>query len=291
MITAAPMRVLPVRSSSTVAICEPLVGSRNTPTTAGHMAARVAGERPRAMPMGMMEKVALDWLVVMAATANRATAIMRGFCLASSPRPPTITSWLAAMKVLAIQATPNRATTATMPESNRGLLTMSPALMRHSAVIRAATVNMVIWISCERSTSTSLSLAITRGRSSSKMPAHTMKITPARKIRAERLPSAVTGLAWPSLLGGWSWPEARRAWYSGSSSSSLPRRFITKAATMMARMEAGTVMDRMSVILKPSGAIRPTMAAVAAETGLEVMASCPAVAARARGRSGRTLLA
>jgi len=144
LMTAAPIRVEPVPSISTVAICAPLVGRKNTPTTAGHMAASVAGDRPSAMPMGMIENVALDWLVVIAATANKAKAIMIGACLASSPRPPTTAASLAAMKVLAIHATPNSATTATMPESNSGLLTMSPALILHSAVIAAATVNMVI---------------------------------------------------------------------------------------------------------------------------------------------------
>ena len=66
---------------------------------------------------------------------------------------------------------------------------------------------------------------------------------------------------------------------------------MMNAPTTIAAIEAGTVIIRMSVILKPSGASRPTMAAVAADTGLEVMASWPAVADSASGRSGRTLLA
>nr|WP_171060755.1 hypothetical protein [Poseidonocella sp. HB161398] len=39
---------------------------------------------------------------------------------------------------------------------------------------------------------------------------------------------------------------------------------------------------------KPEGARSPTIAIVAAETGLATSAGCPAVADSARGRSGRT---
>ena len=54
---------------------------------------------------------------------------------------------------------------------------------------------------------------------------------------------------------------------------------------------AGRITTRMSVMPKPTGSRMPTMVAIAALTGLAVMANCDAVLATAKGRSGRTMLA
>ena len=56
-------------------------------------------------------------------------------------------------------------------------------------------------------------------------------------------------------------------------------------------MLAGRTTIRMSVMPKPTGSRMPTIVAIAALTGLAVMANCDAVLATAKGRSGRTMLA
>lgn len=73
--SAAPIRVVSLRSRSTQAICVPWAGRKDAPTTAGRIAAPVAGERPSAIPRGMFANVALGWRVVMAATVNTVTQI------------------------------------------------------------------------------------------------------------------------------------------------------------------------------------------------------------------------
>jgi hypothetical protein len=55
-------------------------------------------------------------------------------------------------------------------------------------------------------------------------------------------------------------------------------------------MLAGRTTIKMSPMPNPTGSSRPTRVAIAALTGLAVMANCEAVAATAIGRSGRTLL-
>ena len=82
-----------------------------------------------------------------------------------------------------------------------------------------------------------------------------------------------------------------RRWYSGSSSSSLPTRIWTKQAASKPTMLAGNTTIRMSPIPNPTGSNNPTNVAIAALTGLAVMANCDAVPATANGRSGRTLFA
>ena len=56
-------------------------------------------------------------------------------------------------------------------------------------------------------------------------------------------------------------------------------------------MLAGRITIRMSVMPKPIGSRMPTMVAMAALTGLAVIANWEAVLATASGRSGRTMLA
>ena len=86
-------------------------------------------------------------------------------------------------------------------------------------------------------------------------------------------------------------PAASLAWYSGSSFRSLPTNIEAIAASTTPVSVAGTQIIRIcgrphSVM--PFSAKRPIIAAVAAATGLAVIACCDAIVATAIGRSGRT---
>ena len=66
-----PSFVVPVSSKFAAAICDPFVGRVNTPAKPpAHMALTAAGESPTARPIGTIVRVAVDWLVVSAATRN-----------------------------------------------------------------------------------------------------------------------------------------------------------------------------------------------------------------------------
>src|SRR3954462_4381704 len=93
---------------------------------------------PSASPSGIIVLVAADWLVVNPATAKRATAIMNGQLLARPPRAATMASSLLAMNVSAIQAMPNSAIMATMPDLKIGVSGISLALTLASHSISAA---------------------------------------------------------------------------------------------------------------------------------------------------------
>ncbi len=102
---------------------------------------------PSARPSGTIVRVAADWLVVSAATAKIAIAIMNGKFSAMLPRSWTIASSLFAMKVSAIQAIPNSAIIATIPDLKIGELATSFAFTLQSRRISAAAVSMNIWMS------------------------------------------------------------------------------------------------------------------------------------------------
>src|SRR3954469_14458471 len=93
-----------------------------------------------------MVLVAADWLVVNPATRKIETAIMNGHLFARSPRPETIASSLAAMKVSAIHAMPNRAIMATIPERKIDIPGTSAARTLQKTRISAAAVSMTIWM-------------------------------------------------------------------------------------------------------------------------------------------------
>src|SRR6478735_10082750 len=99
---------------------------------------------PSARPSGTMVLVAADWLVVSAATRKIDTAIMNGHLLARSPSAEMIASSLLAMNVSAIQAMPNRAIIATMPDRKIDIPGTSPARTLHVTRISAAAVSMTI---------------------------------------------------------------------------------------------------------------------------------------------------
>src|SRR6478609_11459608 len=101
---------------------------------------------PRARPSGTMVLVAADWLVVRAATRKIETAIMNGHLLARSPSAETIASSLLAMNVSAIQAMPNRAIIATIPDRKIDIPGTSAARTLQVARISAPAVSMTIWM-------------------------------------------------------------------------------------------------------------------------------------------------
>ena len=85
-------------------------------------------------------------------------------------------------------------------------------------------------------------------------------------------------------------PARRRAWYSGSSFKSLPTNIETIAAARTPVKVAGTHTIRIwgsPHWVRPFSANSPIIAAVAAATGLAVIACCEAMVATAMGRSGR----
>ena len=101
---------------------------------------------PSARPSGTIVLVAADWLVVRAATRKIETAIMNGHLLARSPSAETMASSLLAMKVSAIQAMPNRAIIATIPERKIDMPGMSTARTLQVTSMSAAAESMTIWM-------------------------------------------------------------------------------------------------------------------------------------------------
>ena len=85
-------------------------------------------------------------------------------------------------------------------------------------------------------------------------------------------------------------PALSRAWYSWSSSRFLPRNMEMIAAATTPVSVAGTQTIRICGrphCVRPFSAKSPIIAAVAAATGLAVIACCEAMVATAIGRSGR----
>src|SRR4030095_41032 len=114
--------------------------------------------------------------------------------------------------------------------------------------------------------------------------------TSIRKMRAEGTAAGGSGGRWAAGWGGGMAPDFRRAWYSGSSLRSLPMNIETIAATMTPISVAGTQIIRICGSphgVRPFSEKRPIIAAVAAATGLAVMACWEAMVATAMGRSGR----
>src|SRR6185295_9928564 len=95
---------------------------------------------------GIIVRVAADWLVVKAATRKMAIAIVNGQFSARPPRAATIASSLLAMNVSAIQAIPNRAIIATMPDLKIWVFGMSLAFTCAKTSINAAALSMIIWM-------------------------------------------------------------------------------------------------------------------------------------------------
>src|SRR3954447_2779772 len=183
-----------------------------------------------------MVLVAADWLVVSAATRKIETAIMNGHLLARSPRPETIASSLLAMNVSAIQAIPNRAIIATMPERKIDMPGTSPALTLQVIRISAAAESMTIWmIGVTDNGSVPPSSLATVGRISSKKPKMQMMSTAPRKIATLRLAYFASWMS-AAGAGGVTSPACKRRWYSTSSDSSLPWRLITNDITAIATM-------------------------------------------------------
>ena len=147
---------------------------------------------------------------------------MNGQFVARLPRASTIASSLFAMNVSAIQAMPNRAIIATMPDLKIGVPGMSLAFTCANTTISAATVSMIIWISGVTDIgSTPPPSAATVGRMSSTKPNTQIARTPVRKIATLRLANGSSTIS-AGGAGGLISPAARRRWYSGSASSSFP---------------------------------------------------------------------
>ncbi len=147
---------------------------------------------------------------------------MNGRLSAMLPSAWTIASSLLAMNVSAIQAIPNSAIMATIPDLKICVPGMSPALTWQSSTIRAAAVSMIIWISGVTDIgSTPPPSAATVGRMPSKKPNAQIATTPVRKIATLRFAYGCRTTS-AAGAGGLTSPAARRRWYSGSSSSSLP---------------------------------------------------------------------
>ena len=134
-----------------------------------------------------MVRVAADWLVVKAATRKMAIAIVNGQFSARLPRAATIASSLLAMKVSAIQAIPNRAIIATMPDLKICVFGMSVAFTCAKIRISAAALSMIIWmIGVTDIGSTPPPSAATVGRRPSKTPKMQIAATAVRKIATLR---------------------------------------------------------------------------------------------------------
>jgi hypothetical protein len=228
---------------------------------------------------------------VRAATRKIEMAIMNGHSLARSPRAVTIASSLFAMNVSAIQAMPNNAIIATIPDRNIGMPGTSPAFTLQVRRMSAAALSMTIWmIGVTARGSVPPSSLATTGRMSSMNPKMQMRSTPRRNIATLRFAYC---LIWMSAAdsGSLTSPASRRRLYSGSSIRSLPCRLITTDIAMIPRRVAGIVINRMSTRSRPSGSTSGSIVAMAAATGLDVMPIADATVELESGRSGRILFA
>ena len=128
-------------------------------------------------------------------------------------------------------------------------------------------------------------------RSAGKNPNTTTSATPARKISADALAAGASGGRSPAPLGAGILPAASSAWYSGSSFEVLAEehRHDRREYHAGQRGRHADHQDLRQAPLRscPSRLNRPIMAAVAAATGLAVIACCDAIVATAIGRSGR----
>ena len=109
-------------------------------------------------------------------------------------------------------------------------------------------------------------------------------------MNAEALAAGLSGGRSAADFGAGISPAFRRAWYSGSSFRSLPMNIETIAAATTPVSVAGTQTIRICGrphCVMPFSAKSPIIAAVAAATGLAVIACCDAMVATAIGRSGR----
>ncbi len=126
------------------------------------------------------------------------------------------------MNVSAIHAMPKRAIIAIMPERKICVVGTSVAFTCAKTRISAATVSMIIWISGVTDIgSTPPPSAATVGRIPSTKPNTQIATTPARKMATLRLANGWSTIS-AGGAGGSASPEARRRWYSASSSSSVP---------------------------------------------------------------------
>ena len=123
-----------------------------------------------------------------------------------------------------------------------------------------------------------------------KNPNSTTSATPTRNRYAEAFAAGLSGGRSAADFGTGIAPALSRAWYSGSSFRSLPMNIETMAAATTPVSVAGTQIIRICGrphCVTPFSAKRPIIAAVAAATGLAVIACCDAMVATAIGRSGR----
>ena len=127
-------------------------------------------------------------------------------------------------------------------------------------------------------------------RSAGKKPNSTTSATPVRNRKADAFAAGLSGGRSAARIGTGIAPAFSRVWYSGSSFSSLPMNIETIAAATTPVSVAGTQTIRICGsphCVTPFSAKRPIIAAVAAATGLAVIACCEAIVATAIGRSGR----
>ena len=191
------------------------------------------------------------------------------------------------------QARPKRAIAETMPALNTVIVGISETLGRDTTRMSVPTTNMTISMIGVIATG---SPAASSGRRPLKRPKATIAATPSKKITAALRPAAVTVTSARTSAafaeGAGISPFAIFAWISGSSAISLPRRFTTMPEMMMPTIAAGIVTFRMSTSSKFQGAVsvRVTMAAIAAETGLQASATPVATTDSESGREGRTPL-
>jgi hypothetical protein len=196
------------------------------------------------------------------------------------------------MNVSVSQARPNNATAETMPALKTDDSGISFADGLQMRMISAATVSITIWmIGVTPIGSVVPSAAAMCGRRSGNKPNTTIVRTPTRKMYAALRPGLVNvsaSAADPDATAA-SLPSASRAWYSGSSSRSLPLRIMMIPETMIPTIAAGMVTDSTLTMSKLYGAtsVSVIMAAIAAETGLQARAMPETTTVIDSGRSGR----
>ena len=135
-----------------------------------------------------MVRVAVDWLVVSAATRNTARAKMNSQFVTHSPMVEMMNSSWASMKVAVSQAMPNSAIAEIMPALNTDWSGTVCTSGRPRKRMITPTTNMTSTMVLVMSTDTVSPSTVQEGRRSGNSPKMTIATTPRRKARAELRP-------------------------------------------------------------------------------------------------------
>ena len=254
------------------------------PMQAVENTARNCGGTPSARPIGTIAASAAAWLVVNAPTMKIAKAIVHLASATTLPMALTIAVSFAAIHVSANQAIPNSAIRPISPDNIVLCPTTSLMFTRHVRTITVATTPITIWMTIPVLNGTSSPASSGKaGRSRSTMPSRTITTIPARKIIVLRFAygGSSRSASTDSSNGG---ARQRRRAAGTPGRPPAPYRLASERSRRRATDDAGRRHDDQDVTdPEPTGSTSPTSVAIAALTGLAVMANCDSVPAKPTG--------